>query len=176
MLATKIKYKFKTTSAMILEHMAFINDDHIPSSVGQYFAIRAFCAINRANNQLIGRYISFIAQTMELEAKLALHFLNPLINQRRRRENQARAHHFAQVIFFDDQSGLNGFAQTNFIGQNRVAVHFGQYAASSSQLIFFSINRRIFQRQQLIKPAFEGVMFGLFAHGPAIRRCDVTSQ
>ena len=51
------------------------------------------------------------------EAELVAQFFLPLVHQRRHSEHEEPLHHAARQQFFEHQAGLDGLAQTHFVGQ-----------------------------------------------------------
>jgi len=108
--------------------MCFINDDEIELAFDQALGVLpAPCSGDRSDDPiLLPERLRLVAQkhiirSREGKTEFGLQLFAPLIDQRSWRENQSALRHAAQCIFLEDYSGLDGFTEPDFVGQQNPA-------------------------------------------------------
>ena len=93
----------------------------------------------------------------EGKGELLRHLLAPLAGQRGRREDQGAPNEAPDHVFLEDEPGLDGLAETNFIREDPPAVHLAQDAEHRTLLMLVSgdaSERR--PSQQPVEPVHQG--------------------
>ena len=85
------------------------------------------------------------------EAELVAQFLLPLVHQRRHGQHEEPLHHAARQQFLEHQAGLDGLAQTHFVGQQRAAAQGPQHAQGGAQLVLQPLHAAIRQAKQVVR-------------------------
>jgi hypothetical protein len=91
------------------------------------------------------------------DPKLVVQFLGPLIDERRQREHEKFFHHAACEQFFEDEPGLDGFAEADFIGEQCAAPQRAEHTKRRAHLIFEPPNAAVRQTEEIV---------GLVGHPP----------
>ena len=84
------------------------------------------------------------------EAELVAQFLLPLVHQRRHGQHEEPLHHAARQQFLEHEAGLDGLAQTHFVGQQGAAAQRPQHAQGGAQLVIEPLHAAIRQAEQVV--------------------------
>ena len=86
-----------------------------------------------------------------LQIELVAEFLLPLVHERRNREHEEPFHHAAREPFLERETGFDGFAQANFVRQERASAQRADDTQGGTHLVLQPLNPAIRQRDKIVR-------------------------
>ena len=84
------------------------------------------------------------------EVELVVQFLLPLIHERRHGEHEEALYHAAREPFLERKAGFDGFAQADFIREQRPSAQRPEHAQYGADLVIEALDAAIRQRDQIV--------------------------
>ena len=106
----------------------------------------------RHRRRLRGRRIITVGNEV-VQAEFLRQFFAPLLYQSRRGQDKDALSHLTHEVFFDDETGFDGFTQSDFITQHAAPAKTAQGSLGSFDLIGEGIEVQVVQADKFVEAA-----------------------